>query len=213
MQTLRDLGARSVPVVSRGKQFVFAQVIKDVVEFLGLNDDTKPQLSPTELAERYQTVLDSAIRLVRQMPNDQLQNQLPNRPRSWLALMYHLFQIPLSFLDMEEKGIAQSYESLTALPPPEVGKSADVARIGEQTRERFMTWWQNAESSDFALEIEPYFGTTSRHELLERTVWHTAQHTRQLASLLEQAGVTPEHPLSSADIRGLPLTDKVWDEA
>jgi uncharacterized damage-inducible protein DinB len=213
MRTLRTLGARSVPVVSRGKQFVFAQVIKDVVEFLGLSDDTKPQLSPGELAERYQDVLSTAIRLVRQMPDDQLHNQLPNRPRSWLALMYHLFQIPVSFLDMEEKDITLSYESLTALPPPQVCSSADVARIGEETRERFVNWWQNAKSSDFTIEIEPYFGKTTRHEMLERTVWHSAQHTRQVASLLEQAGVSPDRPLSSADIRGLPLTDKVWDES
>ena len=60
--------------------------------------------------------------------------------------------------------------------------------------------------------MEVYFGTTSRHEMLERTVWHTTQHVRQLASLLEQAGVQPDAPLSAADIAGLPLTDKVWDE-
>jgi hypothetical protein len=40
-----------------------------------------------------------------------------------------------------------------------------------------------------------------------------AQHTRQLASLLEQAGIVPDRPLSGADLRGLPLTDRIWDEA
>ena len=60
--------------------------------------------------------------------------------------------------------------------------------------------------------MEVYFGTTSRHEMLERTVWHTTQHVRQLASLLEQSGLKPDAPLTSEDIKGLPLTDKVWDE-
>ena len=36
MAELRSLGARSVPVVAKGRDFVFAQVIKDVVEFLGI---------------------------------------------------------------------------------------------------------------------------------------------------------------------------------
>ena len=121
MATLRALGAKTVPVVSRGAKFVFAQVIKDVVDFLGLDDDTAPQLSPSELAERYQRVLDTALRLTRQMPDDQLTNMLPNRPRSWLVLMHHVFQIPVAFLDMEE-GIANlSYESMTAPPPDGVG--------------------------------------------------------------------------------------------
>ena len=38
MKELRELGVRTVPVVSRGKNFVFAQVIRDVVEFLELKE-------------------------------------------------------------------------------------------------------------------------------------------------------------------------------
>ena len=81
LERLRALGARSVPVVSRGTDFVFAQVIKDVVDFLGLADDTRPELSPAELAARYRHVLGTAIRLTRQMPDGELSNELPNRPR------------------------------------------------------------------------------------------------------------------------------------
>ncbi len=51
-----------------------------------------------------------------------------------------------------------------------------------------------------------------RHEMLERTVWHTTQHVRQLASLLDECGVSPDRPLGSEDIAGLPLTERVWDE-
>jgi hypothetical protein len=60
--------------------------------------------------------------------------------------------------------------------------------------------------------VPAYFGQTSRHEMLERTVWHSTQHVRQLASLLDQAGVPADRPLTTADIKGLPLTDKIWDE-
>jgi hypothetical protein len=51
----------------------------------------------------------------------------------------------------------------------------------------------------------------ARHEMSERTVWLSTQHTRQIASLLEQAGIIPDRPLGRDDIRGLPLTDKIWD--
>ena len=37
MDKLRALGARTLPVVARNGKFVFAQVIRDVVEFLELN--------------------------------------------------------------------------------------------------------------------------------------------------------------------------------
>ena len=49
---LRRLGARSVPVLSRGDEWVFAQNIAHVVKFLGLNEATGPVLSPSQLMER-----------------------------------------------------------------------------------------------------------------------------------------------------------------
>ena len=212
MAQLRALGARTVPIVSRGNRFVFAQVIKDVVEFLGLDDQTAPQLSPAELAERYDHVLTSAIRLMRQMPSDALENQLPNRPRSWRVLMHHVFQIPTAFLDMEERGEPLTYERLIT-PPPQPMQSADaIADFGESVRERFNRWWSHSKAQDFTTEVKPYFGKTTRHEMLERTVWHSTQHVRQVASLLEQVGVTPDRPLTNDDIRGLPLTETIWDE-
>jgi len=84
---LRRLGARSVPVVSRGDRFVFTQVIGEVVDFLALDEQTGPALSPAELHARYDHVLETAIRLVRQMPDDRLEDQLPHRSRSYLMLM------------------------------------------------------------------------------------------------------------------------------
>ncbi len=212
MAQLRKLGARSVPIVSQGDKFVFAQVIKDVVEFLELTDDTAPELSPDELAERYGGILEAAIRLIRQMPNDRLADELPNRPRSWRVLMHHVFQIPTSFLDMEVTGESLVYETLVAPPPDDMKTSADIAAFGEEVRGRFETWWRSAKGEDFTGQVPTYFGGTSRHEMLERTVWHSTQHVRQIASLLERAGVTPDPPLTADDIRGLPLTDTVWDE-
>ena len=199
--------------MARGARYVYAQVIKDVVDFLGLKDDTRPQLEPAELAERYFSVLDTAIRITRQMPDDQLENVLPNRPRSWRVLLHHVFQVPSSFLDMEETGEPLSYQKMVAPPPQDMDSVEAIAQFGEQIRKRFKRWWQDAKDGDFDTEIEPYFGKTTRHEMMERTVWHSTQHVRQVASLLEQAGVTPDRPLTADDIAGLPLTEKVWDEA
>ena len=213
MEELQRLGARSVPIVSKGDKFVFAQVIKDVVDFLELPDDTAPEMSPAELAARYDDILETAIRLMRQMPDERLEDQLPNRPRSWRVLMHHVFQIPTTFLDMEQKGETLTYEALTAPPPDDIKSSDDIADFGETVRTRFRDWWRDVEGQDFSGDVPTYFGGTSRHEMMERTVWHSTQHTRQIASLLEQAGVSADNPLTPDHIRGLPLTETVWDEA
>jgi len=208
---LESLGARSVPVVSRGDQFVYAQVIKEVVDFLQLEDDTDPVLTPAQLYERYNHVLDTAIRLTRQMPDDCLERELPNRPRSWRVLLHHVFQIPVAFLDMENTGQTLTYENMVAPPPDDMLSSTAIAEFGHQVQQRFRRWWNQAESADFSVPVPTYFGSTSRHEMFERTVWHSTQHVRQVASLLEQAGVTPDHQLTDTDIAGLPLTEVIWD--
>lgn len=211
MARLRALGARSVPVVARGGRYVFAQVIRDVARFLGLDEETAPALSAPELLGRYPAILASGIRHVRQIPDARLADELPNRPRSWRVLMHHVFQIPTAFLDYEEKKAPFTYENLVAPPPDELATSADIGAFGEEVRARFERWAVRARSEDFSGPATTYFGETTRHELLERTVWHTAQHVRQLASLLERAGLAPDGPLGADDLAGLPLTGRVWD--
>ena len=201
-----------MPVVARGGKFVYAQVIADVIEFLGLNEAGGPALAPPELAARADVVLATAARLVRQFPDAALANVLPNRPRSWRVLAHHVFQIPVAFLEMEEKGARLEYEVLTAPPPDDMVTSESIAAFGDAVRRQVAGWWARRAAADFSQRVDTYFGGTTRHEMLERTVWHSAQHVRQLAALLESIGVAPDRPLGAAEIRDLPLTDRIWDE-
>ena len=199
-----------MPVVSRGEKFVFAQVIKDVVDFLELPDDTAPNLSPDELKERYDRILETAVRLVGQMPDTHLEKELPDRPRSWRVLLHHVFQIPTSFLDMEETGETLTYENMVAPPPNDMTTSAAIAQFGDGVRRRFKEWAGRTAGEDFSGPVPTYFGGTTRHEMLERTVWHSTQHVRQVAALLEDVGVTPDRPLTESATAGLPLPKGVW---
>ncbi len=112
--------------MSCGDYFVFAQVIGEVVEFLGLQENTSPALSPIELHARYNHVLETAIRLVRQMPEGKLEVQMPNRPRSYRMLMHHIFQIPPAYLDTEDTGATPTYERLVVPALAEMRTSAAV---------------------------------------------------------------------------------------
>jgi hypothetical protein len=45
---------------------------------------------------------------------------------------------------------------------------------------------------------------------MERTTWHAAQHLRQLYWFIGKMGVTPETPVTDADLKGLPFPTAVW---
>ena len=80
---LRRLGARSVPVLSLGDDWIFAQNIGHVVKFLGLQEATGPALSPAQLMERLSLFVRTAIQVVPQMPDTLLSTEVPNRPRTY----------------------------------------------------------------------------------------------------------------------------------
>ena len=48
------------------------------------------------------------------------------------------------------------------------------------------------------------------HDVLERTAYHSAQHTRQVAFMLESSGIVPKRALTKEDLSGLPVPDEVW---
>ncbi|TAK81603.1 MAG: DinB family protein [Betaproteobacteria bacterium] len=199
-----------MPVVARGGRFVYAQIIGDVVEFLGLAAQTGPQLSPDELARRLDSILAAAQRYARQMPADALERQLPERPRSYRVLLHHVFQIPAAFIDAMEGG-ALTYENMTAEPPADMRTPAAIAEFGATVRRRVAAWWTGLADRSGRQPVSTYYGVQPMHEVLERTAWHSAQHARQVMSLLEQQGIAPEGPLGPAELHGLPVPEKLWD--
>jgi len=206
------LGARSIPVLSRGDEFVFAQNIAQVVHFLKLDEKTGPVLSPAQLIERLERFIDAALRIIPQMPDDRLDTQVPNRPRSYRALAHHMFRIPEAFLE-----IADGTEFTAGLPtavarPEDMASGAALATYGKSVRERIVRWW--AETSDKACHqlVQTYYGQQRLHEVLERTTWHIGQHTRQWVMLLGMVGIAADRLLGEADFADLPMPKKVWDD-
>ena len=200
-------------MVSKGDKYVFAQVIRDVIEFLELDDDPTPELTPEVLAERFTEILKIAVSLVQQFPDVSLDNELPNRPRSWKVLLHHVFQIPKAFLDLEEMNQKYTYEMMTESPPEKLKNSSNIANFGEEIINRFILLWKKSSDSDFSKQVPTFFGMTSRNELLERTVWHSTQHVRQIQSLLENLNIKPRVIISKEQLEGLPLTYEIWDKS
>jgi glutaredoxin len=212
MEELRKLGARSVPIVARGDKFVFAQTIGDVIKFLGLQVRQQERLSPEQLMQKMDLVLTAAARYIRQIPAAELDKPFRNRNRPIRVLAHHVFRIVEGFLESMHDGKLLTYERIMEDAPPTVRTGEDIARYGEGVLARAQAWWRSYDDASCQHPMQTYFGQHPVHVVLERAVWHPAQHTRQLMLILETLGIPPEHPLSAADLAGLPLPEKAWDE-
>ncbi|MBI2752964.1 MAG: DinB family protein [Betaproteobacteria bacterium] len=210
MEELRKLGARSVPVVARGERFVYAQTLTDIVKFLDLQIKLHERLSPEELVQKLDTVLGAAARYVRQIPAERLAFPFRNRNRPIRVLAHHVFRIPEAFLEALPAG-PLDYERIMKEPGAELRTGEDIARYGDGVRARFGQWWAQNPDKTCATEMETYFGRHPLHEVLERTVWHPAQHTRQLMLILDELGIEPDGRVTMEELAELPLPVEAWD--
>lgn len=205
---LNAQGIRSVPVVTRGGDFVFAQELDDVARFLGL-PMRGARLGPAVLAERIKGLLLRAIEMARLIPPAALATKIKGRDRSYADIAYHIGQIVVGCLDAVRGGelTAEHFERKApapiATPQPIVDSLTFIARD-------FDGYWA-ASGNQLPSTVATYYGRQPLHQVLERTAWHMAQHCRQLQHILGELGVTGGPFLTPALLAGLPLPRDVWD--
>jgi glutaredoxin/uncharacterized damage-inducible protein DinB len=211
MKDLLAFGVKTVPVVARGGEFVFAQALEDVSRFIGRKFASK-RLPPQELVDKWLTVLRAAQRHVQQLPATRLaERAVHSRDRSIRDLAYHVYQVPDAFLQAVENGLEDLTTTYNAPPPASVVSTRDIQKYGEGVTARIERWWSQLPDKSCRQKVKTYYGERSLHELLERCTWHSAQHARQIASVLERLQLKPDGPLSAKDYAGLPMPQGLWE--
>jgi hypothetical protein len=132
-------------------------------------------------------------------------------------LEHHIFSIGAAFVECAAYGAKDLQER--AEPPLEDGTfmtGDEMAGYGGEVIARIEAWWSARADKSCQEEIEiVYPGITIRsslNKLLERCVWHSAHHTRQIADLLEKRwGIAPDGRMTAEDLAGLPLPTRVWE--
>ncbi|TMH63376.1 MAG: NrdH-redoxin [Betaproteobacteria bacterium] len=211
MEELRELGVRTVPVVARGKEYVFAQELADVSQFIGRKVDFR-RLPPAALHQKWQAVLAAAQRHVMQIPAERLpERATPGRDRSIRDLAYHVYQVPDAFLQAVEDGAQDLTAVYNAPPPANVTKVDDIRAYGASVAKRLEAWWRREGKRAESAKVETYYGEQPLHHVMERCTWHSAQHARQIVSVLEGFGIVPNGPLTQEDYAGLPMPAGLWE--
>jgi hypothetical protein len=212
-EQLLRLGPRSVPVLARGDQYIFCQNLEDVAEFVGLQGSGHTPLHPPTLLAKWVHVLRSAQRYILQFPGDRLAERvIDNRDRSIRLMGHHIFRIGEAFLDTAIDDV--EYRIDNANTPPDEGSCVtgmEIASYGDGIIERLENWWEQLEDTSCQQKVRTFYGMQPLHQLLERSTWHSAQHTRQLIAVLERFGIEPNGRLTPEDLAGLPLPEGLWE--
>jgi hypothetical protein len=212
LDELLALGTRQLPVVSKNGEWVNGQSLKDTARIAGINLGTLQHLPADELVRRIDLILDGAARFFAQFPEDRLEEQLPGRPRSLAQLTYHLFNVADALLE-HEAGIPLTAESYKREPKPGSMTRDEILAYGADVRRRLAEWWAAKDKqTSLTAKANVYYAEATFHEFLERTTWHTGQHSRQLMwALSDRYGVTVDRPLGPEMWVGLPMPEQIWD--
>jgi len=164
---LQRLGARSLPVLSRGDEFTFAQNIASVVEFLKLDEKTGPVLSPAQLYQRSLRFIDAALAIVPLMPDDRLATLTPNRPRSYARLAHHMFRIQEAFVEVAGGALFSHALPGEVRRPEEMVSTGALCAYGRGVREQVQQWWRRTPDQSCRQIVETYYGPQRLHEVQE----------------------------------------------
>lgn len=209
---LERFGLRQVPIVTRGDAWANGQVLRDVAKLCDIAYGEQKMLPVAEMRRRLDAVLAGAERYIAQMPDAALARMLPNRPRSFAQLGWHIANIADAFLEHED-GVPLTFDSYMRVPADEDASRAKLVAYCEAMRRRMSDWFDGpGRTRDWSAPADVYYGEQTMHEFLERTVWHAGQHVRQFMWVLEGLGIAPDRPLGVETFGGFPMPEGVWDE-
>jgi hypothetical protein len=204
-------GLRKVPVLAKGDQYAFGQMLEPFAKMIGLDATGTGGLSPAQLFDKYRIVFEAGQRFARQFPAGQFRDRvIPNRERVVRTLCYHVFRIGEAFLETWD-GAEYTAKIADNEPPESMQNGDDVARYGARIWARYERWWAGLDDRALSRVLKTYYGDTKAHQVFERVTWHSAQHCRQLAAVLDRMGVPPDRPLTPDDLAGLPLPERLWE--
>ena len=211
-ERLHSLGVRHIPVLARGSEYVMGQVIADVAKFVGIRNVSEVKLPADELMRKWLVVLFAGQRYIRQYPAEKLDERLiETRDQSTRHMGYHVFRIGHAFLETAVHGVEDWATISIDLPPAELRSGDDVAGYGETIKTRLREWWNAQTDKSCSVQVKTFTGAQPLRDFLERQTWHSAQHVRQLAAVLENMGIEPDGRLSTDDLAGLPLPKALWE--
>jgi len=198
-----------VPAARVGDRWVNGVDLAAVADLLGVPYSPPVMLSPEDLADRYTLNLGVARAMIGQMTDEMLAHELPGRHRRMLDVACQVASVMRSFLSAYHD---DRHDIVFYSTPDAVRTREDVLDRLDATQAAFTTWWEQDGIDDPLDRVtETYWGYRTLHEILEREVWHTTQHLRQLEYVLRKFGVTPAVPLTDANLAGLPLPAGIHD--
>ena len=211
MDELLERGLKVVPVTIWGEEVVIGFNPKELSRMFNLKSEVDSPVDLPAMMEKFETVLQGACRATRQIPEDRLDWESPERQRTIGQFTFHIFDRPERALNAYLVG---EYSNEDRSRPVEdvLGRVGfkGTARYGEDILHRVKEALSGDPPLDQSKMLVTYMGPKTAGEILDLALGHSAHHLKQLYEYMSLIGIEPDSPLGQDDFEGIAVPTELF---
>ena len=179
---------------------------KKLIPALKLNVKIDLSSKTSWLAEKYDIVLNGAIRATQQLTDSQLQQEVPWRPWSVRDCIVHIISFPeLAWLSHKQGSMTPDVMAASNVRIKDVATVETIIQYGHGVLANIDEFLKNGDTASFDRVVPAHYGgEVTVVELLNIILSHSTHHLKQIYYYMEQdLGITPLDPVTEADTEGI----------
>ena len=179
---------------------------KKLIPALKLNVKIDLSSKTSWLAEKYDIVLNGAIRATQQLTDSQLQQEVPWRPWSVRDCIVHIISFPeLAWLSHKQGSMTPDDMAASNVRIKDVATVETIIQYGHGVLANIDEFLKNGDTASFDRVVPAHYGgEVTVVELLNIILSHSTHHLKQIYYYMEQdLGITPLDPVTEVDTEGI----------
>ena len=179
---------------------------KKLIPALKLNVKIDLSSKTSWLAEKYDIVLNGAIRATQQLTDNQLQQEVPWRPWSVRDCIVHIISFPeLAWLSHKHGSMTPDDMAASNVRIKDVATVETITQYGHGVLANIDAFMKSGDTASFDRVVPAHYGgEVTVVELLNIILSHSTHHLKQMYWHMEEGlGITPLDPVTEADTEGI----------
>jgi uncharacterized damage-inducible protein DinB len=179
---------------------------KKLIPALKLNVKIDLSSKTSWLAEKYDIVLNGAIRATQQLTDSQLQQEVPWRPWSVRDCIVHIISFPeLAWLSHKQGSMSTDDMAASNVRIKDVATVETITQYGHRVLADIDGFLKSGDTASFDRVVPAHYGgEVTVSELLNIILSHSTHHLKQMYWHMEEGlGITPLDPVTEADTEGI----------
>ncbi len=179
---------------------------KKLIPALKLNVKIDLSSKTSWLAEKYDIVLNGAIRATQQLTDSQLQQEVPWRPWSVRDCIVHIISFPeLAWLSHKQGSMSTDDMAASNVRIKDVATVETITQYGHGVLASIDGFLKSGDTASFDRVVPAHYGgEVTVTELLNIILSHSTHHLKQIYWYMEQdLGITPLNPVTEEDTEGI----------